>query len=292
MTATWDLYAKDLLRERPQDFATLVLPGSRYIGRRESQYQMREVRLDRLIEVEYFGERLLINVEIQAAKDKKMARRLLRYCLEALDEYELPVVSCVIYLQKIGEHPDPPWRLELQSGQRIIWFDYFCIELAEKTTDDLRQLNLLGVLPLFILSKDGQTLNILDEVVTRLEAGRENDLLAITRLMAERIFKTEDDQAWLTRRFTMLRDIEETPTYQRLIKKGMEQGREEGREEGKFLEIRQDVEMIVSKRFPDLHVFVKALAEQLTDLEKLRELLLEVSTASTAKELKQYLLDL
>lgn len=53
MTATWDLFVKDLVRERPQDFATLVLPGSPYIGRRESQYQMREVRLDRLIEVEY-----------------------------------------------------------------------------------------------------------------------------------------------------------------------------------------------------------------------------------------------
>lgn len=53
MTATWDLYAKDLLRERPQDFVELILPGARYIARHESQFQMREIRLDRLIEVEY-----------------------------------------------------------------------------------------------------------------------------------------------------------------------------------------------------------------------------------------------
>ncbi len=98
MTATWDLYAKDLLRERPQDFVELILPGARYIARRESQFQMREIRLDRLIEVEYCGQRILINLEIQVAKDPRMGMRLLRYSLAALEEYDLPVLSCVIYL--------------------------------------------------------------------------------------------------------------------------------------------------------------------------------------------------
>ncbi|MGH2508275.1 MAG: hypothetical protein ACRDHZ_12865, partial [Ktedonobacteraceae bacterium] len=124
MAATWDLYAKDLLNERPQDFATLVLPGSRYIGRHESQYQMREVRLDRLIEVEYCKKRVLINFELQATKDTKIGKRLLKYSLEAMDEYNLPVVSCVIYLQKIGKLHEPPWHLDLPGGRCMILFDY------------------------------------------------------------------------------------------------------------------------------------------------------------------------
>ncbi len=107
MTATWDLYGKDLLRERPQDFAQFILPGRRYITRHESQYQMREVRLDRLIEVEYELERLLINFELQASRDKKIGRRLLRYSLAALEEYELPVLSCVIHLQEVGALSEP-----------------------------------------------------------------------------------------------------------------------------------------------------------------------------------------
>ena len=280
MTATWDLYAKDLLTARPQDFAELVLPGSRYIGRRESQYQMREVRLDRLIEVEYCGQRFLINVEIQASRDRKIGRRLLKYSLEALDEYDLPVLSCVIYLQPIGELDEPPWYLDLFKDRHLIWFDYVSIELAEKSTEDLRQLNLLGLLPLFILSKDGRNFAVLDEVVTRLNDAKELELLALTRLFADVAFPSEGDRAYITRRFAMLQDIESTPTYQRLVEKGQ------------FLGTQQSIEAIVSRRFPSLSTLVKDQIKQITDLEKLQDILLNVSTARTARELKKYLLGL
>ncbi|MGI0134893.1 MAG: hypothetical protein ACREBW_08055, partial [Candidatus Micrarchaeaceae archaeon] len=95
---------------------------------------MREVRLDRLIEVEYEGEQLLINIELQTSRDKKMGTLLLKYCLEVMDEYDLPVLSCVIYLQRLGERGEPPWHLHLRGGRRLIWFDYLSIELAEQTT--------------------------------------------------------------------------------------------------------------------------------------------------------------
>lgn len=55
----------------------------------------------------------------------------------------------------------------------------------------------------------------------------------------------------------MLQDIENTPTYQRLVEKGREEGR---------AEIRQSVLDIVQLRFPSLSVLVKARIEQITDL--------------------------
>lgn len=296
MTATWDLFVKDLVRERPQDFATLILPGSKFIGRRESQYQMREIRMDRLIEVEFEGVRLLINFEIQATRDGKMGIRLLRYSLEAMDEYELPVLSCVIYLRKIGKLDEPPLHVEVLKGKRILWFDYISIELAKKTLEELQQLNLMGLLPLFILSKGGKTHEVLDEVVTRLETAHENDLLAITRLLAERVFKTNDDQAWLRRRFAMLRDIEDTPTYKRLVKEGLEQGlkqgREEGREEGELLGVRKSIEAIVQTRFPTILLLARVKIEQIADLDKLQEILVQMSVAADAMTATQYLLGL
>jgi hypothetical protein len=160
MTATWDLYAKDLLRERPQDFVELILPGARYIARRESQFQMREIRLDRLIEVEYCGQRMLINLELQAAKDPRMGIRLLRYSLAALEEYKLPVLSCVIYLQHVAEVSEPPLCWEIFEGRCVLWFDFVCIQLAEMTIEELRRMNLLGLLQLFILSKDGKNFKV------------------------------------------------------------------------------------------------------------------------------------
>ncbi len=281
MTITWDLYAKDLLKERPQDFVELVLPGARYITRHESQYQMREIRLDRLIEVEYEGERFLINVEIQASKDKKIGRRLLRYSLEAMDEYELPVLSCVIYLQKIGKLKEPPLCVELRAGKRrLLWFDYISIELTKWTVEELRETNLLGVLPLFILSKGGRTFEVLDEVVTRLQEANDSVLLALARLFADQVFTSQKDQLRLSRRFAMLRNIEEGPTFKRLIA------------QGRLLEAQQNIKFIVQKRFPSLSKMVKAKLDQITEIEQLQEISLNLSLARTAKEFKQYFLEL
>lgn len=90
-----------------------------------------------------------------------------------------------------------------------------------------------SILPLFIVSKDGQTHKVLDEVLNRLDAENEKELLALTRLFAELVFTSESEQTWLIRRFAMLQDIEETPTYRRLVQKGRAEGLEEGLEQGK-----------------------------------------------------------
>lgn len=290
MTATWDLYAKDLLKERPQDFVTLVLAGARFIGLRESQYQMREVRLDALIEVEYEGQRFLINIEFQSTKDETMGGRLLIYSFEVQQEYNLPVLSCVIYLQKVSSTSKPPLCWDLPGGRRVLWFDYLSIELAEMTTDELREMNLLGLLPLFILSKGGKTYEVLDEVVTRLQDAHENELLAVTRLFAEQVFTSEEDILRLGRRFAVLRPVEETPTYKRLVQQGREQGLEEGLEQGKVLALRQGIEAIVHARFPTSLKMIKYQVAQTTDLTLLQEILLKASTIRTSKEFKQYLL--
>jgi hypothetical protein len=277
MTATWDLYGKDLLRERPQDFAQFILPGCRYITRHESQYQMREVRLDRLIEVEYELERLLINFELQATRDKKIGRRLLRYSLEALEEYELPVLSCVIHLQDVGELSEPPLRWEICGKRRLLWFDYVSIQLAEKTTQELREMNLLGLLPLFILSKDGRNFDVLDEVIERLDAAHERELLSLTRLFAEAAFTDKAERAYIARRFAMLQDIESTPTYQRLTSKGREEG------------TRQSALDQVRVRFPSLYSLAERQLSPITDLEVLRQAVIQIAAARSARMAREYL---
>ncbi len=277
MTATWDLYAKDLLRERPQDFVELILPGARYIARRESQFQMREIRLDRLIEVEYCGQRILINLEIQVAKDPRMGMRLLRYSLAALEEYDLPVLSCVIYLQHVAELSEPPLCWEIFGGRCVLWFDFVCIRLAEMTTAELRQMNLLGLLPLFILSKDGKNFKVLDEIVTRLREENEKELLALTRLFAELVFVSDIERTQVVRRFAMLQNIEDTPTYKRLV----QQGRIEG--------AREVLILLVQRRFPSLVTLARAKTANMTDLEKLQEISLEISTARLARDARKYL---
>ena len=86
----------------------------------------------------------------------------------------------------------------------------------------------------------------------------------------------------------MLKDISETPTYRRLVA----EGREVGREEGVLLGIRQSAEVLVQAHFPSLRSLAKKQLEMVTDLETLRQAVIHIGGARTAREVKQYLLNL
>jgi hypothetical protein len=47
--------------------------------------------------------------------------------------------------------------------------------------------------------------------------------------------------------------------------------------------------LLVQRRFPSLVTLARAKAENMTDLEKLQEILLEISTARLARDARKYL---
>jgi hypothetical protein len=90
----------------------------------------------------------------------------------------------------------------------------------------------------------------------------------------------------------MLRDIEDTPTYKRLVQIGREEGLEQGLEQGQVLALRQSIEAMVQSRFPMFLKMIKYLVMQTTDLPQLQAMLLKAGTAHNSKEFKQYVLNL
>ena len=56
-------------------------------------------------------------------------------------------------------------------------------------------------------------------------------------------------------------------------------------------EAQQNIEVVTQARFPDLLPFVQSRVESMDDLARLRELLVLVSTAQNADEVKQGLAD-
>jgi predicted transposase YdaD len=294
----YDASAKSLVWVSPQDFVTWVLPGARYLGRRDGQFQTREIRSDGMIEADYNGQAVLIHVEFQSKKEAKMVQRLLGYSYEANRAYNLPVLSCVIYLQHVADVPEPPHCWELPEGPKLLWFNYLSIQLADTPVEVLQETRLSGLLPLLVLSKGGAQREVLDGVLTRLAAEKQYDLLENARLFAGLVFPAEADQQWINRRFAMLRDYlrENSWTYKQTVQEGIEQGLEkgleQGLEQGRVLEARQNIELFVRKRFPALLPPVNARIEEITDLETLQDILLLVGTARTIKEVKQYSMSL
>jgi hypothetical protein len=247
----WDDSIKLFVRENAQDLVTWLWKGAIVKRSLRTEFKVRTIEADSVLEVELEndGDRMLFHIEFQASKDPAMPKRLLQYSVEAEQQHNLPVYSCVIYLKDVGEVPQPPLLWKRLDGREILWFDYLNIELAKFSVEDLRQTGLVGLRPLWVLAKDGATQEVVKEVVTELGAEHRSELLSVSRLFVDLIFPEGKDQEWVERIFAMSKDIfAETPTYKKLV--GM--GREEGLRQGKLEGLRQALVGIVEIRFPTL----------------------------------------
>jgi hypothetical protein len=293
---SWDLYSKALLKECPQDFVTYFVPGAQYVSALEGQFQTqassfkkREVRADRMIKATYQGKPFLINIEFQVKKDGRMGERLLGYSYEGTRQHKLDVLSCVIYLKSVSNPPRPPLDRILPHAYRSILFNYVSVQLAEMPVEELRRHNLDALRPLMLLCKDGATYAVLEEVLMHLQKKNYGELLAATRFFAGMVFSSKEDRAYLERRFAMIDEFlwENSWTYRQTVEQGIAKGEAKG-----LLVMRESIEDIVQARFPALLTLTKNRIEKVTDLEKLRQISLTISTARSAREVKKFLLAL
>lgn len=92
--------------------------------------------------------------------------------------------------------------------------------------------------------------------------------------------------------------LRDTPVYQEMtrlareegLQEGLQEGREEGLQEG-LHELRQTVLDVVLERFPKIVRLAKEQVAAVKEPALLRHLIVKISIAQTAKEAKQYLLE-
>ncbi len=223
----WDESLKVLLSEKPQDFASWLLKGAVVKEKLLTEFTGRKVSADALLNVIYKEEEVLLHIEFQSENDATMADRLLEYNFRARREHKRDVYSCVIYLRQDGTVPESPLIWTFTKDKEIMRFHFQNIEIAKLSADDLRQTNLLGLLPLMILTKDGATHEQAEEILTKLELAEQTDILQIAYTLFTLVFKNDDLQ-WLVRRFQqMYEPFRETPIYKEMTKFIREEADEE-----------------------------------------------------------------
>ena len=188
MAEPWDDSLKIFINENPQDFASWLLGEVQVKKKLQTEFKTRTIRADGLLEVVQHGKEFLLQIEFQSSSDLVIGERLLEYSFEAKRTHKLPVHSCVIYLKEVGEVPKPPLRWTLPDNREVLRFDYQIVELAKVPTEDLRQRDLKGLLPLLILTKDGATHEVVEEVIEKLAVADQQELLPITKLLASLVF--------------------------------------------------------------------------------------------------------
>jgi predicted transposase/invertase (TIGR01784 family) len=278
MPGHWDDSLKIFISENPQDFASWLLGEAQVKVKLLTEFKTRTIEADALLEVTLNEEDMLLHIEFQSTNDPAIGERLLGYNFEAKREHKLPVHSCVIYLKNVGIVPEPPLRWKLPNGREVLQFHYESVELGRLSTESLRRTGLTGLLPLLILTKDGATREVVEEVISGLQVAEKNELLPITQLLASLVFTSELDKEWIIWRFDKMSDIlRETWAYQEIM------------QEGEIRGLYQAVQDVIQERFPEILPYTIKQLEGIQDAEILRHLIVKMSTVRTAEEAFQYL---
>jgi predicted transposase/invertase (TIGR01784 family) len=305
MADHWDFFMKRWLRRNAQQFISWILRDAVVVDVFPTEIKRDTIYADALFLVVLYGQQMLLHIEFQSTVDKTMAERLLEYNVQISKEYgNLPVYSCVIYLRKAQDVPQPPLIRRLPNGKEVLRFSFLNIELGKLSAASILGEGLDGLLPLVLFTEDGKQAEVLDAVMERLRAIQDKELTALTFTLAGLIFQNDADRDTIMRRFEMLEDIlEESWTYQYIVNKGLEEGRkeglEEGRKEGREEELqewlqtqRKGLISAVQKRFPELVASVTERVNHVEDPHVLQDVMLKLASTLDNEEARKALLEL
>jgi hypothetical protein len=282
MADHWDFLLKKILRENPQQFVSWILKDAVLKSILSVEIKRKSIYAGALFEVVFYGQLILLHLEFQSTKDKRMGERLLEYNMQASKEHGyLPVHSCVIYLRKMADVPKPPFIRRLPNGSETVRFTYQIIELWKMSAESLFQEGLDGLLPLVLFTENGKQPKVLDKVVERLSASRNKELSALVFALAGLIFQDEADHELVMRRFAMLEDLlGESWTYNEILRRGSIAAR------------REDLLGVVQVRFPDLLAEARECADRVEDPQALQSMMLKIVIAQDREEARKLLLEL
>src|SRR6266704_2853951 len=94
----YDSTLKQLIQQQIPDILPVLLPGAVYQETLDIEQIRPTMRADRVYKILYRGELHILDVELQTGDDEHMISRLLAYHAILYQEYELPVISLVVYL--------------------------------------------------------------------------------------------------------------------------------------------------------------------------------------------------
>ena len=152
-----------------------------------------------------------------------------------------------------------------------------------------KQWGLVAIVTPLASTKHNCSGTLILEMITRLVASHNTNLLSMAFNFAALVYDKPDEQAWLMERFEMYKkDLEESYIYQQILREGREEGREEGQRES----LRETLVGFLNARYPMLVELAREQISGITEIKQLQEILNRVFYLQTAGEIEEYLLSL
>ena len=134
--ADFDIVSKYLIQHYPDDVARFALGRDdvefvEWIDAEQTAVQAH--RPDSLLQVRLGGEMAVVHTEFQTTDSSSppMPQRMAGYIWRAIEKYELPVYSSVIYLRPNAGRRDPGYYLQDRPGHRVL-IEYKVVRLSQQ----------------------------------------------------------------------------------------------------------------------------------------------------------------
>ncbi|MBH8578394.1 Rpn family recombination-promoting nuclease/putative transposase [Nostocaceae cyanobacterium CENA369] len=248
-----------------------------------SEFQWLSRESDVLIRVEnsQYGKFLVLN-ELQLRYKPEMPRRMRAYAALAEEKYNLPTYPVLINILKVNNTEIPTTYTSNVAGLRAIQ-DYRVINLWEVDVNIAFETPLPSLLPFVPILKGGENEVAIREALQILRADEQlNQLETVLAFFATFVIESALVQEIMRWDMAVLR---ESPWYQEILREGEARGEARGRRE----ELYSGIELALEIKFGTPGLELMPIIDQITDLQRLKEIQQAIKTLNTVEELQQVL---
>ena len=282
----YDEVLKYLTEQEPYALAVLALRTSDVeVGEKLSTEQptVKVHHSDLTFKVRLRNEDAVLHIEAQTddSRRKPMPLRMLAYANFLGLEYELPVYSTVLYFRPGSGRRDPGFYEYGNADQGSLRFRYNVIRLYELEGESFLDASSIGLLPFTALMKPPAGVDSeswVQRCVSAMRAAPVDADVRATLLFGLSIFGSLAHNIELFHKFISEEVLMESPFYEEVIKRWLEQGIERGAREATI----ENTLTVVTERFPFADIVaLKSRLEGISDIDRLKQLGVAASLVPT-----------
>ncbi len=152
----------------PQGFLDVFAPGLKLYATRSEELPSQARRADEVWEVVFpSGKHGILHIEFQTQVKDDRGLRLAEYALRLFQQYQLPVLSVVIFLRPATQVPTPPFGWDWDTREALR-YHYESIRLWELSAEQLLETTFYDIWPFAALMHRQVTLEYEIELAKRL----------------------------------------------------------------------------------------------------------------------------
>lgn len=285
----YDNALKALMGDHAAEVIPEFIPEAAIVIKQNNEIKQENLRADLVYFIHYENELHVLNMELQTSSDSDMAARMLRYHVGLHLDYNLPVISVILYLFETSI-PTSPYR-EMSGQNELLTFHYRVIALWTLEAREYVERRAIGMYT-FLPGMKGANVALLKEAIDGMKQRYTQKQLArhLTRFrtILHRSTMLAEADKQLVEDYMQSYDslLDSDPYIQQKIKQKLVEGEVQGLQK-MALEVIQDQypalmpsakEKIILIRKPDL---LRLLVKQIYKApdEKIAQLILDTYTS-------------